>query len=338
VDSPLRYLATPDQGFTPGTLEWEIEEALKAAARATRGQLTFLSAEQMARIPYAPGNRPSAIAAGTPRSLADLRDAINAGWGCCHFYRTFGEWLVGLVGGENLKEASAVFGLASGYAPPPIVLRNTIQVMRVARELSQARDCTLWRFQDELRGSDLTRRQVALIHEGYETGKVISRLSSRLARWYFSVIDAYENNDAPFVPGDSWIGKLLGFKNPEYSTTNAGAVIYSQAIINWLAREMGVPSHRVQAAGWFAIRQVYLNPTMALVAAALDREQITLGQAVHEGLRQNVFASPDPSPMLEALSRHPLVQEELRRFRSILDIVSGPPTKHSGSMWLGFEP
>jgi hypothetical protein len=140
------------------------------------------------------------------------------------------------------------------------------------------------------------------------------------------------------VPGDSWIGKLLGFKNPGYSTTNAGAVIYSQAIINWLAREMGVPSHWVQSAGWFAIRQIYLKPTMASVAAALDREQITLGEAVHEGVRQNVFASLDPSPMLEMLSRHPFVQEELHRFRAILGVVPGPPTKHSGSMWLGFEP
>ena len=128
--------------YQPGSVEHGVEAGLRAGAAASPDGLAHLSPDELAALPGAPR---AAVPGetlpkqyqrqGTPRSLDDIRAAIEAGAPYKDWYTHVARYLEGVVGDANMPEAQTIFGITSGQTQVADNVAQTFWVMTKAREL-----------------------------------------------------------------------------------------------------------------------------------------------------------------------------------------------------------
>ncbi len=288
-------LAVPETQARPGTPEGDFETiARSSVARPSAGKsdgLAHVSAEDFEKIlPQANQKFPAKYS-----DLDDYREVARQGLKFKDWYVDFANKARGIVGDNNLGELFAVVSVTSNQIRWDVNLGQALKVMAQVRERAENNNGKL-KYEDFIgpdsikfaRGLEPQRRQLWSL---YKNGSFEADSSLKTPIFNSNFRSAGTSEYNPFSTQDMWQGRMFGLKIGggfnQRMTGDTQLYRLGNAVSGWIAREMGISPHQVQAAQWTVMKN--LEDHAPELFDAWHRGEITLGDAVRQASEKGAF-------------------------------------------------
>jgi len=259
---------------------------------------------------------------GLPRTMDELRLALDIGMPWMHWYHLFATEAEKLVGQDNMREWSALFAATSPQTSVEENFAQSLAIMRWARELARddllTRDnlgkkweASRWndpslttkpkRVRNPATGQmetvpggppkfwgsgDKLDKAWAIYKDGFADVKGL-----KTASYGGNILNMAHLKYDPHSVIDTWMAKLFGFKYDEWLAGDNNTYRLADGLTRYLARERGIAPNQAQAAMWFAMKQMTEHPATKSLRDAVDEGRMSLGEALLKAKQAGVFES-----------------------------------------------
>lgn len=276
-------VAARDPGYLAGTPERAAEDLVASEAANQGTARPNVTAQQIQTLPGM---------SGAARDLNDFRSAVEAGLPFKDWYSAFSNWVLDMVGKDNLPEALAIFAQTSPNNPVPTNAGAMISMMRAVRQAeregafdlasvrnymrkfidkdgklnirefgrqgSDGGNATMQRIWQMVNGEDgafATRENVGKLMQGYIDGFIPQAANAKTSSYYENLLNSLVQVYDHFSTNDTWMGQIFGPKGT-FKADDPNWYRSMYGLINRVAREMGLPAREIQAAAWTAYRSL----------------------------------------------------------------------------------
>ena len=172
-----------------------------------------------------------------------------------YWYFDYGKGAKAIVGIENMREFSIIFGITSAQKATDENFRDTMHVMTTARKIDPVKNpkefIAAVKKLPNGKNIFLTGQQLNKIVEAYKTGTYEG--GQKVTNYMISTEMASQNQFNPFTVNDVHMQRFFGFlekvdgKTKGITTNNYR---YIQYLTSRIAKELGISRQAAQAAGW----------------------------------------------------------------------------------------
>ena len=252
VTSPTRseQLSTPI--LPEGPFEKDLIKKFNAAEKIGRTP----TARQLKMAKGSPGKYKENLVEEYDVYVKRIRETLENSPNVANWYFEYGKGAREIVGKENMREFSIMFGITSAQKSTDDNLRDALHVMAVARKIDPVKNPK--EFKEAVKklpsgsGMLITNAQLDKMIESYKSGNFSG--GQKISNYMLTTQLASENQFNPFTVNDVHMGRFFGFLRKDASGNPVGLGTgnhrYIQYLTSRIAKELGISTQAAQAAAW----------------------------------------------------------------------------------------